>query len=380
MTLFTPIAKEFFRRFSILILLALFSWLYFYSPSDIYELQVKDYVKSYQNKVKNGSINSSKTSLNDYIAKEMKGSYTWSTKEKNIVEVEGEHSKFLNHLSNVNQGDSTDAYINEHRSSDIFWSGNSYFFRSGELPKDFLSQTYLKHPDYLVSRSKTGQKNYFRLYKVQRVSMLNAAPIFIAHPLRNYSYILLLISLVIYFLLPKVKVPNGAAYYTRLNAVSLPDLLSFFLWSAAWMFFFLPDDSAPAVVRYIFLLFFIIFALALILPTVKYASRWYLFTEDSFQWSGKNGIESISLADIISIKPYTRSLPKWIAPLIILLGRAQPGPTGIGTLTATSSPEIGMEIIANSGKKIKVMANYLESSDEFTERFQALEKRVGKKS
>jgi len=42
-----PITTEYIRRVSILILLALFAWIYFYSPSDIYEIQVKDYVTNY---------------------------------------------------------------------------------------------------------------------------------------------------------------------------------------------------------------------------------------------------------------------------------------------------------------------------------------------
>jgi len=35
-----------------------------------------------------------------------------------------------------------------------------------------------------------------------------------------------------------------------------------------------------------------------------------------------------------------------------------------------------MEITTKSGKKIKVMANYLEADEVFTERFQELEKKV----
>ena len=140
----------------------------------------------------------------------------------------------------------------------------------------------------------------------------------------------------------------------------------------AWMLFFLPDDFAPMVVRYIFLLFFAVFALAIVLPTVKYASNWYLFTEDSFQWSDEDGIGNVPLKDIVSIKPYKKQLPKWVAPLIILFGRGQPVATGAGMISMSSSPEIGMEITTKSGKKIKVMANYLEADEVFTEHFQEL--------
>lgn len=353
--------------------------LFLFTP-DIYEIQVKNYAQSYQKKVEDGSIHSAETSLTDYIAKEMKGPYSWSDRKKNIVEAEGEQRKFLNHLSSVYQGDSTDTDIYRHRSPASFWSESSYFFRSGELPKDFLSETYLKHPDYLVSRSNDGEKNYFKLYKVEGEVTLNKVPVSIGYPLRNYSYFFIFFSLLIYLLIPKTKVPEGAAHYKRLNAVYLVDALSLLLWMVAWILFFLPDDSIPLLVRYFFLLFFGIFALAIILPTNKYASNWYLFTEDAFVWSGTEGIEKVLLDDIIAVEPYKRQLPKWVAPLIILLGRAQAGPTGVGMITATAAPEIGMKIITKSGKCIEVMANYLESDTRFTKKFQALKATVGGKT
>jgi len=306
----------------------------------------------------------------------MKGPYTWSKRKKKIVEVKEESGKFLNHIANVYGGESSDDMITEHRSPDTFWSGNSYFFRSGELPEDFLSQSFLKHPDYLMIIDKDGEKRYFKLYKTERASMLDDAPVSVGHPLRIYAYLLLLVSVLIYIYLPRPNIPDGAAYYTRFNAVYLPDVLSAFLWMGAWMFFFLPDDSAPMAVRYFLLLFFGIFALAIVLPTVKYASNWYLFMEDSFQWSDENGIGKVSLSDIVSVKPYKRQLPKWVAPLIILFGRGQPVATGTGMISMSSSPEIGMEIATKSGKRIRVMANYLEADEVFTKHFKELEHKV----
>ena len=376
---YKPITMEYIRRLSILILLALFAWMFFYSPSDIYEIQVKNYTVKYQDKVKDGSIDVSETSLDDYIAYKMKGPYTWSTRERKIVEVKGKSSKFLNHILNVNRGESLDDFINEHRSPDTFWSGKSYFFRTSELPEGFLSETFLKKPDYLMSKNSDGQKGYFQIYEVKSSSMLDDAPIGIGHPLRMYSYLLLILSLIVYLMLPKPKVPEGAAYYTRFNAVYLADALGVFLWTGAWMFFFLPDDSAPAFVRYFLLSFFGIFALAIVLPTVKYASNWYLFTEDTFQWSDTDGIGSISTSDIVSIKPYKKQISKWVAVLIVLFGRGKVGATGMGSLAASSTPEIGMEITTKSGKKIKVMANYLEADEVFTERFNEIEQIVNGK-
>ena len=210
--------------------------------------------------------------------------------------------------------------------------------------------------------------------------MVSRAPTAIRYPMEYYSYLLIILSILLYIYIPKSEVPKGAAYYTRFNAVYLPDILGFFLWTGAWMFFVLPDDSMPVVIRYFLLLFFGIFALAIVLPTIKYASNWYLFIEKTFRWSDEDGIGSISTNDIVSIKPYKRQLPKWVAVLIVLFGRGNVGATGMGSHAASSTPEIGMEITTKTGKKIKVMANYLEADDVFTGRFQELEEKVNKKS
>ena len=89
------------------------------------------------------------------------------------------------------------------------------------------------------------------------------------------------------------------------------------------------------------------------------------------------GTQSIALADIVSVRPYKKQLPRWIAPLIVLFGRGQSSATGVGILSGTSTAEIGMEITTNSGEEIKVMANYLETDEEFTEKFQQLEENLG---
>lgn len=197
----------------------------------------------------------------------------------------------------------------------------------------------------------------------------------IKYPLQKYSYILPLFSILIYIYFPKIKVPNGSAFYVQFNTVYLPDILGMFFWIVAWFLFFLPDNSAPTFVRYFILLFFGSFALIYVMSAVKYAVSWYLFDKDTFIWSDKNGIDKVSLHDVISIVPYKKELPQWIAPLIILLGRGKPVATGAGLISMSSSPELGMEITTKSGKKIRIMENFLKKNKEFIKSFQELIKR-----
>lgn len=189
---------------------------------------------------------------------------------------------------------------------------------------------------------------------------------------------MILLSLIIYISLPKVKLPKDSAYFARLNSIYLVDGLSVFLWLFAWVLFFFSksDDSAPIFVSYFLLAFFGIFALIISFNATKYASNWFLFTNNTFEWSGLKGIQKVSLNEIVSVKPYTKQLPKWVAPLIILFGRGDVGPTGWGLIAGSSTPEIGMEMKTRNGNKIRIMANYLITNALFTKRFQALEKKL----
>lgn len=362
-----PITIEYIRRISILVLLALFSWMFFYTPSDIYNIQFQNYKEMHEIETRRGIVEPN-ISLEQYIQRKMQGQF-WRSSPKifTIFEAKGDVGEFLGKLVTKNKEELDNTFRND-----------NYFFRENDLPEAFLSNVSLRDADYISVTDELGEKQYFCLYPIQRRSSLMDAPSSIKYPLENYSYLLILLSILVYIFIPKPKVPQGAAYYTRLNAVYLADILGFFLWMFAWFFFFLPDDSAPLFVRYFFLSFFGIFALAIVLPTTQYASNWYLFTKDSFQWSDRDGIGKVSLQDIVSIKPYRRELSGWIAVLIVLFGRGKVGATGIGSLAASSNPEIGMEITTTSGKKIKVMANYLEADEVFTERFQDLEKRSKK--
>ncbi len=370
-----PITTEYIRRFSILMLLALFAWMFFYTPSDIYEIKLNNYAQSYKDKIRWGWVDPG-TSLEQYIEKELR-SPSWSSRPKkvNILEVQGEGADFLKRIAAESSGEVGDDFMQKHH-TDGFAGRDNYFFRENEIPKEFTSGLFLKDVDALTIVDLKGTKHYFTLYQAQNRFSLSYAPTSIKYPLEYYAYLLIVLSILIYIFVPKPKIPKGAAYHTRISAVYMPDILSVFLWTAAWMFFFLPDDSAPMFVRYFMLFFFAIFALAIVFPTIGYASNWYLFTEKSFQWSDFSGIGHVKLDDIISVKPYKRQLPKWVGMLIILFGKGQPGATGMGILASTSAPEIGMEITIKSGKKIKVMANALESDKEFTQRFQELEKKM----
>ena len=123
--------------------------MFFYTPSDIYQIELKNYAADYQDEIERGWIDPSSTSLDQYIAREMKGPYSWSSRDQSIVDVGGESGKFLSNLVAETRGQTTDAFFRSHRSTDKFWFGNTFYFRSSELPEGFLSQVLVQNPDYL---------------------------------------------------------------------------------------------------------------------------------------------------------------------------------------------------------------------------------------
>jgi len=358
--MFTPFTRELIRRGGVLLLLACAAWFFFYRGSILYLIQLQDYEQSYEVKLRRGVI-ASNTTFEEYIDKQIQTS-SFAKREHRIhlVNVTGEEATFLTVAAARAQASSS----------------QQVFFPITAMPVKLLEITLSQGLHHIAVNTPSRKALYFTIYEADTNFLLRNAPVSLRHPLRTYAYAMGVLSFLLYLVIPKIKVPAGAASYARLNSVYLPDMLSFAMWTAGWIFFFAGTASMPQAARLSLVFFFSAFAVLLFVPVSRIAVTWYQFTQHSFAWSGADGIQSIRLEDIISVNPYVKKLPKWIVPLIVLLGRGAPTFTGIGMLTATSSTEIGMDIVTKEGKTIRVMANYLQSSRAFTEQFQALERRI----
>lgn len=352
--------REVIRRLLVLLFLVLSAFFFSYSAKDLYLIKQSDYAKAYQDKVKWGWINPASTSLETYIDKELKSA-------DNIQEItSSEAVSFLQRLLEPN------ASLSDHRSLSTF--EKEFYFNVSTLPTALIEsqKSNLKLVD---DESKT---HYFKRYKADNSHFLRDAPYSLHYPLRSYAYVTLLLALMVYILIPRVKIPQGAASYAKANAIYFPDILAFVFWSAGWLLFWFMGESVPVVVKYFLLIFLGITALTLQSFIAKYASNWYLFDDSKLTFSDLNGVHTIAVEDAVSVQPYTKALPKWVGPLIILLGRGSLGPTGWGLIATTATPEVGMEITTKD-QKIRIMANYLQSDTTFTESFQTFEKMVNAK-
>jgi hypothetical protein len=352
--------REIIRRLLVLLLLVLSAFFFSHSAKDLYLIKHNDYAKSYQDKVKWGWINPASTSLQAYIDKELKSA-------NNVQEITSSEAViFLQSLLEPN------ASLSAHRSLSTYEKG--FYFNVYTLPTALIEgqKSNLKLVD------DEGKAHYFKHYKADTSHFLRDAPYSLHYPLRPYAYVTLVLALMVYILIPRLNIPQGAASYAKANAIYVPDFLSYVFWSAGWLLFWFMGESVPVVVTFFLLLFFGVMALTLQTFIAKYASHWYLFDDNKLTFSDLNGVHTIAVEDAVSVQPYTKALPKWVGPLIILLGRGSLGPTGWGLIATTATPEVGMEITTKD-QKIRIMANYLQSDTAFTESFQTFEKMVNAK-
>jgi len=346
---------EYLRRLTVLILLTIGIWFYCYTPSDIYRIERQNFKELYEVKRRLGIIDTN-LSLEQYISNEMRGPFPWNlhSQEKKIILLQGKSAEFFANIS-----------------ANCEKRENDYFFRAQALPSNLISRIIPQKADYFMIENPAGHLCYFTLSHAH--TFLDNIPHSLRHPLQKYAYISFMIALLIYILLPLPSLPKNAAYYIRFNAVYLPDFLAFSLWSVG-LFFFLLDIDMPTFIRYFFLLFFGIYALTIIYHVTGYTYRWYRFKSDIFEYSDRYGIKRIKLNDIITVTPYKKRIPKWIGIIITILGRGDPGTTGIGIFSLFSTPETGIEITTVSGEKIRIMTNFLHADKEFTKRLQELAK------
>jgi hypothetical protein len=282
--------QEVWRRVVVLGLLAFGMVLFAFSAKDLWQVQLKDYTQSYQNKVRWGWINPQTTSLQNYIERELKG--------REVITVADDAQSFFSAI--VQQ----DARIREHRSRYVL--SHDYYFSGEDLPASVLS----KGQSALLWQDTAGTSYYFRLYQANSSHLLRDAPYGLHYPWRNYAYLIVLLAILAYWLLPKSKIPEGAATYARLNAVYLPDLLAFGWWLLGWGLFCFMGDDVPAGVRYVILVFFGVFSLVMLGFISQYAARWYRFSDGALHYADLRGDHAIALDEIIAVKPYERRLPR----------------------------------------------------------------------
>lgn len=105
---------------------------------------------------------------------------------------------------------------------------------------------------------------------------------------------------------------------------------------------------------------------------MSYANNWFLFQDGEFCFSDTEGIECHKSEHIIAIYEYNSTLPKWIALLLFNFKQTSTQRDKWRAITDISQSTIGIMLEFQNGRKVKIMANYLEIDPNFTEALQSL--------
>lgn len=136
-------------------------------------------------------------------------------------------------------------------------------------------------------------------------------------------------AIAVYAILPRETPPAGALVFDRMPAVIGPDILGFLLGA-----FFLGLPLAAAAFEgdpfgtihpsAILAWPMAVFSLAILAIASVHAAYWVVIEGDGLHVADFKGERRVPFADIVSVEPYRRGLPRfirWLTPLLIASGR-----------------------------------------------------------
>lgn len=132
------------------------------------------------------------------------------------------------------------------------------------------------------------------------------------------------LALAVYILVPRPTRPDGALGYAAMPAIVMPDVLGFLLGMVFFGLPFLMADDA-ALQEGIWIIGAVMwgmggFALAILIIAARYAVSWVLIKPDGLVIANLWAIHDMPFAEIASVRPRERRLPRWVSAALILFG------------------------------------------------------------
>ena len=192
------------------------------------------------------------------------------------------------------------------------------------------------------------------------------APTWMVYPNRRFSLWLLLAGVVIYVLLPRRKHPAGAAVYSRVHAVIMPDVLGCLLSAVffALPLFVVPANSSSPGGLFSFedgwaILTVICWLLALLGAAILAWSAWYagyriVILADRLQVTTVLGEQEYRYASMTAVKPAPTYKPsKWLKLGGFFFILVAPG--AAGPLSALMNPQQnGILVECRDGRQLRI--------------------------
>jgi len=201
----------------------------------------------------------------------------------------------------------------------------------------------------------------------------DVTPARLLRPLRGFSLVFLGAALACYVFLPRWKPAATTAYYHRVRAVVLPDVLGVVL---TGMFLALPMFVIPAnspsgglfdgdwIALTLVAWGMAGFGLALFCAAAWYATLRYEVHDDALRRVTLWRDRTIPLASIEAVTPVTRRAPRKLVGLGLLVGLWRPAALGQALLLAGRA-DAGVEIALRGGERLRVLLTALENAGPF---------------
>lgn len=234
----------------------------------------------------------------------------------------------------------------EGRSLDAAWlrranlggRATGFFFRPDESPvRDLAGKIGDDRPFTYVA---VGVSGYLGV-TFSRPFTTMGAPRWLAYPLRRYSVWVFAAALLLYVLLPWPRVRANTAYYSRVRASVLPDLIGVML---TGVFFVMPliivpqisprgyvlDAEGGWIVLTLILWAFCLFGLAIFAVAARYTACQVRVLDDRLQYVTLTGVQDFPYSQIASVEVVPYEPPKALVRvgfIVSLLNWRAAGPT-----------------------------------------------------
>ena len=274
-----------------------------------------------------------KLPLDEYIARETKG------KSKAVSGAQWQQA--LQDLLQHRQGKTPEEWI-ENQPDSSKGRDSEFYFAPEQEP--FASEVGNNDEVHYIALEQNGVKHYIELIS-RKSGYARDAPSAVMYPLRSYAWLPLLIGLIIYFFLPKVKKPIDSLGYGKLWGLVFSDFIGlifagFFFWlqlalliEKAGSFSAMFDFETGRIWLVLFMWFISIVCLGIMWTGVWYRNFWITITPEGLLRHTHKGEQFFPYREMEKAS-LRQKKHHWLIALLLATGSGHPTSIGQASMLA----------------------------------------------
>ncbi|HPD17819.1 MAG TPA: hypothetical protein PLE19_23015 [Planctomycetota bacterium] len=252
------------------------------------------------------------------------------------------------------------------RRANLGGRATSFFFRPDEAPvRDLAGKLSDDHPFTYVA---VGVSGYLGV-TFSRLFTTMGAPRWLAYPLRRYAVWVFAAALLLYVLLPWPRVRANTAYYSRVRASVLPDLIGVML---TGVFFVMPliivpqisprgdllDAEGGWIILTLVFWALCVFGLAIFAVAARYTACQVRVLEDRLEYVTLTGVQAFPYGEIAAVELAAYEPPRALVRagfIVSLINWRAAGPT----LLVASRTDSVLRVKARDGRSFQLVLTAL---------------------